>query len=166
MTEFSTGTEFLTGAPSTCFAEDGAPPPISQRRPDKTSELTRGVARLFRDMGLAILPEFQLPTGRRVDLAGLNEKGRIIVAEIKSCRADFEADRKWTDYLDFCDAFYFAVDADFPRELLPPDEGLIVADAFGTAILRHARDRALAPARRKALTLRFARQAACRNMTG
>ncbi|MEO1014015.1 MAG: MmcB family DNA repair protein [Pseudomonadota bacterium] len=127
-----------------------------------TAELTRGVARLFRDMGLAVLPEFQLPTGRRLDLVGLNEKGRLIVAEVKSCRADFEADVKWREYLDFCDDFFFAVATDFPKEILPTDKGLIIADAYGAAIVRDAEPTPLPPARRKALTLRFARQAAGR----
>ncbi|MDZ7629590.1 MAG: MmcB family DNA repair protein [Parvularculaceae bacterium] len=131
-------------------------------RPDVTATLTRGVSRLFRDLGLSALAEFRLPNGRRADMAGLCPKGRVVFAEIKSCEADFAADGKWADYLSFCDTFYFAVAADFPRALLPPTEGLIVADGFGGAIVRDAPLRALAAARRKAITLRFARQAAAR----
>ncbi|MEK7266936.1 MAG: MmcB family DNA repair protein, partial [Pseudomonadota bacterium] len=51
----------------------------------------------------------------------------------------------------------------FPRALLPLAEGLIVADAFGGAIVRPSIERAMAAARRKAITLRFARQAAARS---
>jgi hypothetical protein len=131
-------------------------------RPETTLAITRGVARLFVELGLAPLAEFTLPNGRRVDLAGLDRNGRLVIAEVKSCQADYDADEKWTDYLDFCDAFYFAVAQDFPQELLPPDEGLILADGFGGAVLRMARERALVAARRKAVTLRFARQAATR----
>lgn len=131
-------------------------------RPDVTALLTRGVCRLFLDMGLAPLPEFRLPNGRRGDVAGLCPNGRLVIAEVKSCQADFDADSKWADYLDYCDAFYFAVADDFPRALLPPGEGLIIADGFGGAVLREALPRPLAAARRKALTLRFARQAAAR----
>jgi hypothetical protein len=131
-------------------------------RPDVTSALTRGVSRLFRDLGLAPMAEFRLPNGRRADVAGLCAKGRLFIAEIKSCEADFTADGKWEDYLAFCDEFYFAVAADFPRALLPPREGLIIADSFGGAILRPALERCMAGARRKAITLRFARQAAAR----
>lgn len=133
-----------------------------QRRPDVTASLTRGVSRLFRDLGLAPMAEFRLPNGRRADMAGLCPKGRLVIAEIKSCEADFTADGKWTDYLPFCDEFYFAVGADFPRDLLPCTEGLIVADGFGGAVIRDALVRNLAGARRKAVTLRFARQAAAR----
>lgn len=131
-------------------------------RPDVTAALTRGVVRLFRDLGLAPMPEFRLPNGRRADMAGLCAKGRLVIAEIKSCEADFSADDKWTDYLPFCDEFYFAVGADFPRHVLPDTEGLIIADGFGGAVVRDPVRRALAAARRKAITLRFARQAAAR----
>lgn len=129
-------------------------------RPDVTFALTRGVSRLFRDLGLAPMAEFRLPNGRRADMAGLCPKGRLVIAEVKSCEADFAADAKWEDYLGFCDAFYFAVAADFPQNILPAGEGLIIADAFGGAVLRAPVDRPMASARRKAITLKFARQAA------
>ena len=51
---------------------------------------------------------------------------------------------------------------EFPREILPQDPGLIVADGFGGAILREAPVEALTGPRRKALTLAFARLAALR----
>lgn len=136
--------------------------PLARARPDITATLTRGVARLFRDLGLSPMAEFRLPNGRRADIAGLCPKGRLVIAEIKSCEADFAADGKWADYLAFCDEFYFAVGAEFPRHLLPGTEGLIVADGFGGAVIRAPQARAMAAARRKAITLRFARQAAAR----
>lgn len=135
---------------------------IASGRPDITVALTRGVARMFLEMGLTPLAEFKLANGRRADIAALDRRGRLTIAEVKSCRADFEADQKWPDYLEYCDAFYFAVDPAFPQEILPPSEGLIIADAFGAVITRAAQDRPLVAARRKAVTLRFARQAACR----
>ena len=131
-------------------------------RPDVTQAVTRGAARLFRDLGLAAIQEFTLPNGRRADLAGLDPRGRIVIAEVKSCEADFTGDDKWVDYLPYCDRFYFAVAEVFPRSLLPENEGLIVADAFGGAVLRDSVDRPLAPARRKSITVQFARHAAFR----
>ena len=133
-------------------------------RPDATSAITRGAARLLTDMGFALVPELTLPNGRRADLAGLSRKGRIVIVEVKSCREDFAADAKWPSYLEFCDQFYFATDTAFPAGVLPADEGRIVADAYGGAIVNDAAERPLAGARRKALTLRFARQAAFRSM--
>jgi hypothetical protein len=128
------------------------------------ADLARGVARLFADLDIAALTELSLATGRRVDVVGIGRDGRVHVVEIKSSRADFRADRKWQDYLGFADFFYFAVAADFPRDLLPEAEGLILADRFGAEIVRPAAHRPLPAARRKALTLRFARTAASRLM--
>lgn len=131
-------------------------------RPDRTLSLTRGVTRLFLDMGFSPLCEFRLANGRRADVAALDRRGRLTIAEVKSCKADFEVDDKWPEYLEYCDQFYFAVDPAFPQEILPATEGLIVADEYGAAISRPAEDRPLIAARRKAVTLRFARQAAAR----
>lgn len=136
------------------------PDPLT--RPDRTLSLTRGVMRLFVDLGLSPIAEFRLPIKRRADIAALDRRGKLVMAEIKSCRADFESDQKWPEYLDYCDEFYFAVDQEFPVDLLPSQEGLIIADDFGATVIRPPAQRQLAPARRKAITLRFARQAARR----
>jgi hypothetical protein len=125
-------------------------------------DIQRGVARALIDADHAILSELPLANGRRADLAAVDPAGRITMVEIKSCRADFLCDRKWRDYLGYCDRFYFAVDSDFPCDLLPADEGLIVADRFEGAIIREARVRPLGAARRKAMLVRFARASASR----
>lgn len=128
------------------------------------ADLARGVARLFADLGITAIAELPLANGRRVDVIGLDRGGDVHLVEIKSCRPDFTSDRKWQSYLDYCDFFYFAVASDFPLPLLPDDQGLIVADRYGGELLRSADRRPLPPARRKALTLRFARAAAGRLM--
>ena len=89
-------------------------------------------------------------------------RGEIAIAEVKSGLDDYRTDRKWGEYAPFCDAFYFAVDANFPRHMLADGPGLMVADAFGGAVLVEAPVIPLAPARRKALTVAFARLAAAR----
>ena len=53
---------------------------------------------------------------------------------------------------------------EFPREILPEEPGLLVCDGFGGAVLREAPVSTLAPARRKSLTIAFARMAAMRAM--
>jgi hypothetical protein len=57
---------------------------------------------------------------------------------------------------------YFAVGRDFPFGLLPPEEGLILADRVGAEVVRATRLRALSAARRKAMLIRFGRAAAGR----
>lgn len=131
-------------------------------RPETTEQVTRGAARLLQALGYATLLEFPLPNGRRADLMAIGPKGELAIVEVKSSLEDFRTDRKWTEYLPFCDAFSFAVGPDFPRQILPEGPGLICADAYGGAVLTPAPVTPLAPARRKALTLSFARLAAFR----
>jgi hypothetical protein len=133
------------------------------RRPDVTVEVTRGAARLLVGLGFAPLAEVGLPNGRRADLLALGPRGEIAIVEVKSSVEDYRVDRKWGEYAPFCEQFYFAVAPDFPRQILPDGPGLIVADGFGGAILTDSPITPLAPARRKALTLAFARLAAMRS---
>ena len=113
-------------------------------------------------LGYAPLAEVTLPNGRRADIMALGPRGEIAIAEVKSGVEDFRSDRKWSDYLPYCDAFYFAVAPEFPKELLPDEPGLIVADSFGGAVLREPPTTPLAGARRKAITIAFGRLAATR----
>lgn len=130
--------------------------------PDPAAEIMRGTMRLLLELGWSSLPEFTLRSGRRVDVMALAPDGRFTAVEVKSCRADFLSDRKWPDYLGFADRFYFAVAPDFPVEILPPGEGLILADRFAASLIRPACERSVAPGRRRSLLLRFARTAALR----
>jgi hypothetical protein len=133
-------------------------------RPETTLSVTRGAARLLFDMGYAPLLEVGLPNGRRADVMALGPRGDIVICEVKSGVEDYRCDLKWREYGPFCDAFYFAVAPEFPQDLLEGDCGLIVADGFGGAVLREAAPAPLAPARRKALTLAFARLGAMRTL--
>lgn len=126
-------------------------------------EIARGVTRLLLAHRIVSVSELPLPNGRRADIAGLGPDGSITIVEIKSSVADFRADQKWQDYLDYCDALYFAVAADFPVDILPAEAGLILADRFGGAFVRGAPEKPrLVAARRKVMTQRFAEIAASR----
>ena len=131
-------------------------------------DVARGITRMFFRQDLFALCEAPLPNGRRADMIALSAKGELTIVEIKISRADLLGDRKWTDYLDYCDRFYWAVPSGFD---LSPFEGgcrgddcagLIVADRYDAEVLREAPCRPLAAARRKAEVLRFARRAARR----
>jgi len=126
------------------------------------ADIKRGVCRLLVDLGYAPLAEVALRSGRRVDVMAIGPAAELLVVEIKSSLVDFRTDKKWTDYLDFTDRFYFAVDPGFAQEVLPAEHGLIVADGFGGAIIREAPLRAVAGSRRRSILLRFARTAAMR----
>lgn len=140
-----------------CFDES---PPIA-------ADVARGVTRLFCRHDLFAVCEMPLPNGRRADLMAIDAKGGLTIVEIKVAKADLLGDSKWTDYLEYCDRFYWAVPARLVQFLdeeryLPTEAGLIVADRYDAAIVRDPAHRPLAPARRKAELLRFARRAARR----
>ena len=142
---------------SLCFTDA---PPIA-------ADVARGVTRLFCRQDLFAICEMPLPNGRRADLMAIDPKGCLTIGEIKVAKADLVGDGKWTDYLEYCDRFFWAVPPHLAHILeeeryLPGDAGLIVADRYDAAIVRQAADRPLPPARRKAELLRFARRAARR----
>ena len=118
--------------------------------------MARGVCRFLAAQGYSTLTEFPVGKGRRVDAIGLNRDRRFVIVEIKTSIADFRSDAKWPDYLLWCDAYYFAVPDDFPADILPEDQGLLVADAFDAAAIREAPVRTMNATRRRTQILKFA----------
>lgn len=125
-------------------------------------KLARGTCRHLATHGFACIEELVPTPGLRVDVMALGQKGEVWVIECKSSRTDFQTDRKWQGYLDWCDRFFWAVDTDFPTDLLPPETGLIIADDYDAELIRMAPEAKLASARRKSVTQIFARTAALR----
>ncbi|MBV9567589.1 MAG: MmcB family DNA repair protein, partial [Hyphomicrobiales bacterium] len=108
----------------------------SRSRPEVTLAVTRGAMRCLRALGYSVLSEVVLASGRRADILALAPHGRILIVEVKSGLEDWRTDGKWTDYGAYCDALAFAVATDFPTDVLPSELGLIVADAYGGAVIR------------------------------
>ena len=129
------------------------------------ADVSRGVTRLLLRHGLVAMGEVPLDGGRRADLMALDSKGGIVIVEIKVARADLLGDAKWTDYLDHCDRFFWALPAGFDATpldragFLPDRAGLILADRYDAAIVRDAATIALPAHVRKRCTLAFARRA-------
>ena len=122
---------------------------------------------MFCRQDLFAMCEVPLPNGRRADMMAIDPKGGLTIVEIKVSRADLQGDGKWTDYLDYCDRFFWAVPPNLAglleqERFQPGAAGLIVSDRYDAAVTREAALRPLAPARRKAELLRFARRAARR----
>lgn len=126
--------------------------------------VARGVQRCLYARRYATLTEFTLPDGARLDVAGLGPSGDVLAVEIKVSLADLRGDKKWPFYLDYCERFYFAVPVGFNLDAVPEAPGLIVADRYGAEIIRESPVAPLSAARRKVLTLSFARVAAERMM--
>jgi hypothetical protein len=125
-------------------------------------DIARGASRYLRALGCAVVAELPLADGRRADLMALCPRGGITILEVKSCLDDFRTDHKWEDYRQWCDRFFFAVNSAFPQAYIPEECGLIVADRFDAEALRDPPEHRLDAARRKSVTLRFARCAAFR----
>jgi hypothetical protein len=132
------------------------------RQSPAAAALQRGVCRALRALGHSVVTELALGNGRRADVVALSGAGDIAIVEIKSCLLDYQSDGKWQDYLPFCDRLYFAVAADFPRDIIPPSTGLILADRYGAELVREPLEERLSAARRKAMMLAFAHAAALR----
>ena len=125
-------------------------------------DIARGCRRLLRAQGYSTVTELGLSDGRRADIVALGGDGSLVIVEVKSCLADFRADRKWRDYAAHCDSLYFAISEATPVEIMPEEAGLILADRFGAAVLRDPEPHPLAPATRRSMLLRFASAAADR----
>jgi hypothetical protein len=137
-------------------------PLMDRRQSEAALAVARGTARYLHALGYCVVSELPLPSGRRADLVALGGDGEIIIVEIKSSVADFRADQKWMDYRRHCDRLFFATHAGVPCEIFPAEVGLIVADAFGAAIVSEAPEQRIAAATRRSVTLRFAHAAALR----
>lgn len=135
-------------------------PLVDGRQSETAMEIRSGMIRYYSKLNHVILPEFPLATGRRADLVTLDSKGFFTIIEIKSSIEDYKVDNKWHEYKEHCDKFLFATHPKVLKEIFPEDEGLFIADKFGAHEVREPNEFRLAPARRKALTLRFARLAA------
>ena len=129
------------------------------------NRIARGVTRHFSQIGLSSLSEFSPARGLRVDIITLGMANEIWIVECKSCQSDFKSDKKWQNYLDWCDRYFWAVEANFPIDILPPDTGLIIADAYDASILREAPLKKLSVARRKKIIKSIAKSACNRLLT-
>jgi hypothetical protein len=136
--------------------------PVDGRQSATALAVARGTTRLLHSIGLCVVSELPLASGRRADLVALRGDGTIWIVEIKSSIADFRADQKWMDYRLHCDRLLFATTVEVPCDIFPADTGLIVADAFGAEIVCEAPEHRLHASTRKSMLLAFGRAAALR----
>ena len=142
-----------------CLVAMAIPPIISMSKLD-TQRITDAVARMFiRERKNGVLREFKLKVRRRVDLIAVSEKGHISIVEIKSSPQDFFSDKKWTEYIEWADKFYFGVGEDFPLKILPEAErsGIIITDGFDCHEVQPAHFKKLNRLRRNTLIREIAK---------
>ena len=128
--------------------------------PEVQLRVRRAATKLCAQHGWATLHEMPLPNGRRADILALGDDGVFTCIEVKSGPRDFLTDQKWPDYRAFCDAQrkYNPAAYVVPLAVI----GVIVAADGEAELLRAPPKHPLVPARRKALTHRFAMLAASR----
>jgi hypothetical protein len=136
--------------------------PQDRRQSPTALRVARGTQRLLSSLGLSCVSELPLASGRRADLVALRGDGELWIVEIKSSIEDLRVDRKWPEYRQYCDRLFFATADHVPLEIFPEDAGLILADAYGAAIIREAPEHRLHAATRRSMMLSFARTAAGR----
>ena len=95
-----------------------------------TQRIIDAIARSYYGQGDGVLREFRLKVRRRVDLITMTNKGLITIIEIKSSPEDFRSDKKWGEYIEWADRFYFGVGDNFPIDILPEEHGIIKTDGF------------------------------------
>ena len=76
---------------------------------DKLSrKILQNTMRFLSAKGYRVLSEFELPNKKRVDIIGINLKKEIVIVEVKSNKNGIKLDKKWKNYLNYCNYFYFA----------------------------------------------------------
>lgn len=119
---------------------------FSARDIKRHAEIQTKVGRWLFSQGYAVAFEVTFPNGRRGDVVGFSEDKKIIMVEVKASVSDFTGDKKWQDYLQYCDEFYFCSDFDLSywakdvaEALHRKDSGYLVVDGRSTKVERKDR---------------------------
>lgn len=124
--------------------------------------IARGVCRHLKHYDFACIEEFVPIKGARVDIIAVGPKGEIWIIECKSSANDYLQDQKWEKYLPFCDRYFWAVPQNFPTNILPAYDGLIIADSYDAEIIRYGPEYKINPQKRKKIITKIARNASDR----
>ena len=124
--------------------------------------IARGVCRHLKQYNFSCLEEFVPIKGSRVDIIAIGPRGEIWIIECKSSPADYNQDQKWEKYLPFCDRYFRAVPQNFPTNILPAKDGLMIADQYDAEIVRYGQEYKISPQKRKVITTKVARNASDR----
>ncbi len=81
--------------------------------------LKKASAMMFFKYGYSMTYELGLKRRgrRRADVIGCKLSGDLVLVEVKSSVADFRADSKWTEYLEFADRVYLAFTKEVARKI-------------------------------------------------
>lgn len=140
---------------------------VSLSRPDTTSALTEQVQQYWIQKRYSCHVEVGLVKhgNLRADVMVLNTKGQLVILEIKSSWADFRTDKKWQNYLEYCEKFYFCLShhlyethgARIWEAVKESGAGIMVCSATGKLRVKHrAKERTLHYKRKQRLYIKMA----------
>ena len=88
-------------------------------RAETAMALKKACAFMFFKYGYSMTFELGLKSWgkRRADVIGNKVSGDLVLIEVKSSVADFRADDKWTEYLEFADRVYLAFTKETARKI-------------------------------------------------
>tara|TARA_Y100000590_G_scaffold367596_1_gene427753 strand:- start:300 stop:767 length:468 start_codon:yes stop_codon:yes gene_type:complete len=110
--------------------------------------------------GYKVLSEFALPNKKRVDIIALNLKKEIIIVEVKSNKTAIKLDKKWKNYLSYCNYFYFACNGNLKNISFSKNIGVIQENSKNVKIIKKSKYRNIPKNRKNNLIFKIALSAA------
>ena len=106
--------------------------------------------------GYKVLSEFALPNKKRVDIIAINLKKEIIIVEVKSNKKSLKYDKKWKNYLKYCNYFYFATNEKLKEFHFSKNIGVIQNNSNTAKIIKKSKYQKLSENKKKELIFRIA----------
>ena len=106
--------------------------------------------------GYKVLSEFALPNKKRVDIIAINLKRKIIIVEVKSNKKSLKYDKKWKNYVNYCNYFYFACNDKLKDFNFSENIGVIQNNSNNIKIIRKSKYKKLSENKKKQLIFKIA----------
>ena len=106
--------------------------------------------------GFKVLSEFALPNKKRVDIIAINSKKKIIIVEVKSDKNGIKNDKKWKNYLNYCNYFYFACNDKLKDLNFSKNIGVIQNNSKSIKITKKSKYKKLSENKKKNLIFKIA----------
>ena len=106
--------------------------------------------------GYKVLSEFALPNKKRVDIIAINSEKKIIIVEVKSNKNGIKNDKKWKNYLNYCNYFYFACNGKLKDLNFSKNIGIIQNTSSNIKIIKKSKYKKLSQNKKNKLIFKIA----------
>jgi len=128
---------------------------------DKLSrKIFQKTMQFFSLKGYKVLSEFALPNKKRVDIIAINSEKKIIIVEVKSNKNGIKNDKKWKNYLNYCNYFYFACNGNLKDLNFSKNIGIIQNVSNNIKIIKKSKYKKLSENKKNKLIFKIALSAA------